>query len=79
MVGILNGSMVIWIIFAISYTVLCIAVSFKIYFLNYVLEGFLQLKNNINERGLCSDAFKPIRKGKFCFEVVLNLSVYLPT
>lgn len=65
MIGILNGSIVIWIVFSLSYTALCVAISFKIYFMNYVVEGLLRVKENIKNQGFCSNAFIPIRRGNY--------------
>lgn len=79
MLGILNGNLIIWILFALSYTALCIGLSFKIYFFNYVLAGLSQLKDNIKEKGLCSDAFKPVRRGNgiIFLETFYNLIIFI--
>ncbi|KAJ8945172.1 hypothetical protein NQ318_001638 [Aromia moschata] len=76
MVGILNGSLAIWIIFVVCYTVLCIVLSFKIYFMNYVLDGLKQFKTDIVRKGFCSDAFKPIRKARFILLLIANVANY---
>lgn len=63
MVGILNGSLAIWIFFVLVYSILCVYISFKIYFVSYVLDGFIQFKNSLTERGFRRETFVPIRKG----------------
>lgn len=64
MLGILDGSLVVWVIFAISYILLCIALSFKIYFFNYVVNGLKELQREIQLRGYTTNVLYPIRRGK---------------
>nr|CAH7721468.1 unnamed protein product [Callosobruchus chinensis] len=75
-VGILNGSLSIWVAFVVGYSALCVAVSLKIYYLNYVLDGLRQCKEIIQEKGISSNAFMPVRKARFCLLLVANLVNY---
>uniref|UniRef100_V5G0U6 SID1 transmembrane family member 1 n=2 Tax=Anoplophora glabripennis TaxID=217634 RepID=V5G0U6_ANOGL len=72
MLGILNGGLAIWVVFAVSYTALCIVLSFKIYFLNYVVNGVKELHREIKTRGYSTDVFLPIRRGRFIFLLITN-------
>lgn len=68
MIGILNGNLAIWVIFVVCYTLLVVGLSFKIYFLNYVIDGLEQFKNCINDHGFCFESLKPIRKSKESYD-----------
>ncbi|CAG9819072.1 unnamed protein product [Phaedon cochleariae] len=76
MIGILNGSLAIWIIFIVFYSALVVILSFKIYFLNFVLDGLKQLKRDIQKKGIGVDTFNPIRKARFILLVLANLANY---
>ncbi|KAJ8978688.1 hypothetical protein NQ317_004216 [Molorchus minor] len=75
-VGILNGSLAIWVIFAVCYTILCVTISFKIYFMNYVLEGISQLRSGVKRKGVCKETFIPIRKARFILLLMANIANY---
>ncbi|KAG5866897.1 hypothetical protein JTB14_037848 [Gonioctena quinquepunctata] len=74
MIGILKGDWAIWIIFVISYTSLCIVVSFKIYFLNYVMDALKDLKEIVRVNGFCSDIWRPIRRARFLVLLITNIA-----
>ncbi|XP_023029154.2 sid-1-related A [Leptinotarsa decemlineata] len=76
MLGILNANMFIWIIFFICYATLTVIVSLKIYFLNFVLDGLTQFKNNVEKKGFCTEALKPIRKTRFIVLLIANVVNY---
>ncbi|CAH1102698.1 unnamed protein product [Psylliodes chrysocephalus] len=76
MIGILNGNLAIWVIFVVCYTLLVVGLSFKIYFLNYVIDGLEQFKNCINDHGFCFESLKPIRKTRFVLLLIANIANY---
>lgn len=65
MVGILNGSLWIWILFIIAYVFFCIYLSFKIYFLSYVVAGIKKFKNDLACNGFCKSTLAPVKKCKY--------------
>ncbi|KAJ8920109.1 hypothetical protein NQ315_011765 [Exocentrus adspersus] len=78
MVGILNGSLVVWVVFAFCYTVLCVVVSLKIYFFNYAVDGVKQLWKDLQggvQRRVCI-TFVPIRRGRFILVLLTNIVNY---
>ncbi|XP_056636310.1 SID1 transmembrane family member 1-like isoform X1 [Diorhabda sublineata] len=77
MIGILNGNLVIWITFVVCYSFLCIFLSLKIYYLNYVIDGLRQLKKNLSNSGITiRECFRPIRKTRFILLVIANIANY---
>lgn len=76
MLGILKGTLAIWIIFVLCYSLLCIYLSFKIYFFSYILEGFKQLQNDYYDVSVKFKIFEPIRKARFIVLLVVNLLNY---
>ncbi|CAG9828914.1 unnamed protein product [Diabrotica balteata] len=76
MIGILNGNLAIWIIFVVCYTLLCLFLSLKIYFLNYVVDGLNQFRNSITKKGFTQHALKPIRKARFIILLIANIANY---
>lgn len=64
MIGILNGTLTVWIVFVVIYSLLCVYISFKIYFISFVFDGFKQLKDNIQNSEDKVEAIVPIRKSK---------------
>ncbi|KAJ8978689.1 hypothetical protein NQ317_004217 [Molorchus minor] len=74
MIGILDGSLAIWIIFILAYIILCAVLSFKIYFVNYVLYGVKQLKENYENHGFRNDMLVPIRKARFTLLCITNVA-----
>lgn len=63
MIGILNGSLSVWIMFAVAYSLLCVYISFKIYYLSFIFDGFKKLKEDIMNDGLTAETFAPVKKG----------------
>lgn len=77
MVGILNGNLAVWIIFVICYSFLCIFLSLKIYYLNYVIDGLRQLKDNFSNKGITArECFRPIRRTRFILLLIANIANY---
>lgn len=76
MIGILNGSLAIWIIFTLMYSILCIYLSFKVYFFGYVIEGIKQFKSEVDEDGFALETLAPIRKARFILLLIINLANY---
>ncbi|KAL3274294.1 hypothetical protein HHI36_015699 [Cryptolaemus montrouzieri] len=72
MIGILHGYFFIWLAFFLGYIVLCIYLSFKIYFLGYILEGFKRVEGQIHERGINKHALTPNKKVRFILLVLAN-------
>lgn len=65
MVGILNGSLTVWIVFVVIYSLLCAYISFKIYFISFVFVGFKQLKKSFRSSEDKVEAIAPVKKSKF--------------
>ncbi|GJQ73534.1 hypothetical protein Trydic_g2965, partial [Trypoxylus dichotomus] len=61
MLGILTNSTVVMVIFIVSYLILCVFLSFKIYFFGYVIYGVLHLIDIAKENDVKS-AITPVRK-----------------
>ncbi|XP_050304871.1 SID1 transmembrane family member 1-like [Anthonomus grandis grandis] len=74
MIGILNGSLFIWIAFLVSYAILIMVLSLKIYYFNMVVVGVQQFYSKYQQAGLCLDTFHPIRKGRFIILCLANLA-----
>ncbi|KAK9887856.1 hypothetical protein WA026_000164 [Henosepilachna vigintioctopunctata] len=72
MIGILHSYFFIWLLFYIGYIGLCIYLSFKIYFISYILEGFKKVEENICENGLTKNSLKPNKKYRFILLVLAN-------
>lgn len=64
MLGILTNSTAIMVIFIVSYLILCLFISFKIYFFGYVISGFLHFIEVYKERTNLRSALTPVRKGR---------------
>ncbi|XP_022917661.2 SID1 transmembrane family member 1-like [Onthophagus taurus] len=73
MLGILTNSTAIMIIFVISYLFLCIFLSFKIYFMGYVIKGIMQEIELLKNKNAVVEALTPIRKGRFILLLVANM------
>ncbi|KAF2898206.1 hypothetical protein ILUMI_07968 [Ignelater luminosus] len=73
MVGILNGHITFWIIFIIFYIVLCIYVSFNIYFLSYVKRGVQGIVDEWTTDHDVLKAIEPKRKAHFALLVAANV------
>ncbi|KAL1492112.1 hypothetical protein ABEB36_012602 [Hypothenemus hampei] len=65
MVGILSGTLEVWIIFLLGYATLIIILSFKIYYFNFVMFGFKKLYDQYKDKGVCKEIFTPIKRCKF--------------
>ncbi|CAG9856719.1 unnamed protein product [Phyllotreta striolata] len=76
MIGILNGDLVIWITFVICYSILVVILSFKIYFLNYVIIGLNEFRTTLTNGESISKAIMPIRKTRFLLLVLANVANY---
>uniref|UniRef100_A0AAR5P121 Uncharacterized protein n=2 Tax=Dendroctonus ponderosae TaxID=77166 RepID=A0AAR5P121_DENPD len=74
MVGILDGTLFIWVVFLIGYAALIIILSLKIYYLNFVLYGFNQFQTSYQASGLCKEIFVPLRKARFALVCTANLT-----
>jgi len=74
MVGILNGSVTIWIVFLVLYASLIVILSLKIYYLNFVLYGLKQFYNSYQKAGLCKETVSPIKKSRFVLVVLANVT-----
>lgn len=76
MVGILNGTLFIWVVFFIGYAALIIILSLKIYYLNFVIYGIHQFQMSYQASGFCKEIFVPLRKGKslnqFLYPTLIN-------
>lgn len=75
MLGILNGSLSVWIVFVVIYSLLCAYISFKIYFISFVFDGFKQLKRSFQSSNTV-EAIAPIRKSRFALLVIANVINY---
>ncbi|NP_001099012.1 Sid-1-related A precursor [Tribolium castaneum] len=75
MIGILNGSLTVWIVFVVIYSLLCAYISFKIYFISFVFDGFKQLKQSLKSSNKV-EAIAPIRKSRFALLVIANIINY---
>lgn len=64
MIGILHSHFLIWLSFYVGYIALCMYLSFKIYFLGFVLHGFKKVEKEIHQTGLTKKTFTPNKKGK---------------
>ncbi|CAH0555525.1 unnamed protein product [Brassicogethes aeneus] len=73
MVGILNGTLTIWIIFVITYGCICLYLSFKVYFFSYILEGVKKFRTDITELGYTVDTLIPIKRGLFILLFIVNV------
>ncbi|XP_045475522.1 SID1 transmembrane family member 1-like isoform X2 [Harmonia axyridis] len=71
--GILNGSLTIWIIFFIGYTSLCFYISFKIYFLSFVIQGLYKFRDDLSKNGFGRETFSPIKKTRFLSLITINI------
>jgi hypothetical protein len=76
MVGILNSTLSVWIVFVVIYSVLCVYISFKIYFVSFVFDGFKQLKKTFTSSDNKVEAIAPIKKSRFFLLIVANLINY---
>ncbi|KAL3268177.1 hypothetical protein HHI36_007304 [Cryptolaemus montrouzieri] len=72
-IGILNGGLAVWLAFVVGYTMLCFYISFKIYFLSFVLEGFYKFRNEILKSGFAKESFEPVKKARFLILAAANL------
>lgn len=66
MVGILDGHLWIWIVLIILYSVLCIFLAVKIYFINESRRGLAMILETKTNGGWIQ-ALTPLRKGKHYF------------
>lgn len=74
MVGILDGSVVIWIVFLVLYASLIVILSLKIYYLNFVIYGVKRLYHSYQMAGLCKKTVTPIKKSRFILVVLANVT-----
>ncbi|XP_045477539.1 SID1 transmembrane family member 1-like isoform X2 [Harmonia axyridis] len=74
MIGILHGHILIWLAFYIGYIALCMYVSFKIYFLGYVFQGFKKVEEEIHQTGFTKRTFMPNKKVRFVLLVIANVA-----
>ncbi|XP_066157287.1 SID1 transmembrane family member 1-like [Euwallacea fornicatus] len=74
MMGILDGSLVIWVIFLVGYFVLILILSLKIYYLNFAVDGMKQFYNCIQKSGFCKETFVPLKKSRFVLVVLANVA-----
>ncbi|KAK9881818.1 hypothetical protein WA026_017331 [Henosepilachna vigintioctopunctata] len=71
--GIMNGTLTVWLIFIFGYSLMCLYISFKIYYLSYILKGFNKLRQDISKLGFASEVFIPVKKARFIILVLVNL------
>ncbi|RZC40785.1 Sid-1-related A [Asbolus verrucosus] len=76
MVGILNGTLGVWIFFVVVYSLLCAYISFKIYFISFVFDGFKQFKESLWAPGNKVEAIAPIKKSRFVLLLIANIINY---
>ncbi|XP_066249476.1 SID1 transmembrane family member 2-like [Euwallacea similis] len=74
MVGILDGSLLIWVIFLVGYFVLIVILSLKIYYLNFAVEGIKQFYHSMQKSGFCKDTFFPLKKARFVLVILANIA-----
>ncbi|KAF7272265.1 hypothetical protein GWI33_014926 [Rhynchophorus ferrugineus] len=74
MIGILDGTLFIWIFFIVAYSILIVLLSFKIYYVNYVINGMKQFYKSYKEIGFAMETFSPLRKGRFFPILLTNLA-----
>lgn len=74
MIGILDGTLFIWVLFIVSYSILIILLSLKIYYVNYVVSGAKQFYIFYKNQGLCIETVSPLRKGRFVAVLVTNVA-----
>lgn len=74
MIGILNGSLFIWIVFILAYGALIILLSLKIYYVNFVINGTKQFYESYKTNGFSKETFVPLRKGRFILLVIINVT-----
>ncbi|XP_044754541.1 SID1 transmembrane family member 1-like isoform X2 [Coccinella septempunctata] len=72
-IGILTGSLSVWIIFVIGYSILCFYISFKIYFLSFVLQGLYKFRDDLSKNGFGRETFSPVKKARFLILVLINI------
>lgn len=77
MIGILNGTLGVWLVFVIVYSLLCAYISFKIYYISYVFEGFKFFKESLKmHKSNRVQAIKPIKTGRFILLLLANFINY---
>lgn len=74
MVGILDGSSAIWIVFLVLYATLIVVLSLKIYYLNFVIYGVKQFYNTYQNAGFSKETVTPIKKSRFVLVVLANVT-----
>ncbi|XP_018334625.1 SID1 transmembrane family member 2 isoform X2 [Agrilus planipennis] len=63
-IGIVDGSLSIWILFMVSYIIFCVYLSFNAYFLSYVRHGLMSVfKDCTKPHDRFFNVFKPRRRG----------------
>ncbi|XP_044759074.1 SID1 transmembrane family member 1-like isoform X2 [Coccinella septempunctata] len=72
MIGILHSHFLIWLSFYVGYIGLCLYLSFKIYFLSYVIQGFKKVEEEIHLTGLTKKTFTPNKKVRFVLLILAN-------
>jgi hypothetical protein len=66
----------VWVVFVVIYSFLCVYISFKIYFVSFVFDGFKQLKKTFTSSDNKVEAIAPIKKSRFILLIVANLINY---
>jgi hypothetical protein len=72
----LKDTLGVWIVFVVIYSFLCVYISFKIYFVSFVFDGFKQLKKTFTSSDNKVEAIASIKKGRFILLIVANLINY---
>ncbi|XP_018334624.1 SID1 transmembrane family member 2 isoform X1 [Agrilus planipennis] len=73
-IGIVDGSLSIWILFMVSYIIFCVYLSFNAYFLSYVRHGLMSVfKDCTKPHDRFFNVFKPRRRAHFIICLLGNI------